>query len=224
VTRRNNIVYTCADAVQDNELFGKNNRLQLYLPMSTPKKRAKRTTGKNGAKPAPSKPAAKAAKSVRKGKPAKAGKPPEGIGTGRYRVISARLSRAYKKWVKEMYGKKKPKAPAGFRITEDDEGIWIYHPDTGETVAEPLPYTIQDGDVITCYDPDPASDPEPDIVEFEVEDTETGEIVVDYDCGGTNDSLEIDYSVLDVFEEDYDPASEVPYECNDSTGSFGING
>jgi hypothetical protein len=191
--------------------------------MSITTKRAQEGAAKNGAKPAPGKPAAKAPKPAPKGKPSKP--PTGGIGTGRYQVISSKLSPAYKKRVKKFTGKKKSKAPAGgFRFTEDDEGIWIYHPDTGETVAEPLPYEIQDGDVITCYDPDPASDPEPDIEEFEVEDTETGEIVVDYDCGGTDDSLEVDYSVLDVFEEDYDPASDVPYECNDSTGSFGING
>jgi hypothetical protein len=194
--------------------------------MSITKKRAKEGAAKNGVKPAPGKPAAKAIKPLPKGKPAG---PPTGIGTGRYRIISATVSRAYKKRAKELYGKRrkssKPKAPgAAFYFTDDDEGIWIFYPDTGETLAVPLPYTLQDGDVITCYDPDPASDPEPDIEEFEVEDTETNDIIVDYDCGGTDDSLEIDYSVLDVFEENYDPGSNDPYDCNDSTGSFGING
>lgn len=134
-----------------------------------------------------------------------------------------------------------------------DHGIWIYNPANGDisnpdntpwkSLIDPdtglvAPYQLEEGDVITCFDPNDPANPDPSIDSFEVQasDNETDPpdeddpIVIDYNCSDTQDILEVDWAVLDGFTENYNPetggagSEECPYTVEDETGSIGING
>jgi hypothetical protein len=107
-----------------------------------------------------------------------------------------------------------------------DNWIWI----NGVLTDVSPPVNLTEGDVISCYDP-AGSSTESVIDSFGIEctapqaDPDEPEII--YEDGG--DSFEIDLSILDSFEENYDPAAGTPeepaYTVEDPNGgSIGING
>lgn len=113
-------------------------------------------------------------------------------------------------------------------ITEPEDGtIWIdpaappNQPDPAPA-AEDIPYDLNVGDVILC---DPPQD-EP-VESFEIETTQ-GDTVVEYDSGSADpddENLEVDLTILDSFEENYDTTTtDPPYTIDDGSGSIGING
>ena len=105
-----------------------------------------------------------------------------------------------------------------------DNHIWI----NGVLTNVSTPVTLTDGSQISCYDPN-GSGTESVITNFEIESTapeaDPNEPEIDYD----EDGFEIDLSILDSFEENYDPNAGTPgepdYTIEDPNGgSIGING
>jgi hypothetical protein len=121
--------------------------------------------------------------------------------------------------------------PTQFQITGcesdgsiPDDRIWI----NGVLTNVSSPVTLPDGADVSCYDP-AGSSTESVIVGFEIEctspqaDPNAPEMV--YDTEG----FEIDLSILESFEENYDPTAGTPeepaYTLEDPNGgSIGING
>ena len=109
-------------------------------------------------------------------------------------------------------------------IKINDNEIWILPQGATDPVLQTLPYDLQEGDTIWCYEPGSTST-EPAVEEFTVDtDPPSEEPVIEYDYN--NDELEIDMSVIDVCEEDYDPNATEPYEgvSDDPPIGIGING
>lgn len=113
------------------------------------------------------------------------------------------------------------------------DSIWVYNEYTDTTTFyengsdNELPCELQDGDIITCYDPgDTTEAEEPDVVGFEVyqvpEPEEDDEPVIDYNFD--DDELEVDLSVVDAFAENYDTTADPPYTGETNDGSIGIDG
>lgn len=105
-----------------------------------------------------------------------------------------------------------------------DDHIWI------NGVLEPLPYTLNNGDQVSCYDPGGPVTDEPVITSFEIESTDPTADPNEPEFEYSNDGFEIDLTILELFEENYDPETggaqnEQPYEIEDPNGgSIGING
>ncbi len=109
-----------------------------------------------------------------------------------------------------------------------DDQIWI------DGVLTPVPEDLEDGNDLSCYDPNDAADSDPTVESFEIDSSDSegsGDPVVDYDW--SEDTLEVDMSVLEEFEELYDPdlggpgedPEDYPYNVEDSSGgSIGIDG
>jgi hypothetical protein len=109
-----------------------------------------------------------------------------------------------------------------------DDHIWINR----QLMDVSDGYVLQNGDVIHCYDP-AGSNTDSVITDFEIECTGSNDnpSEPEFVYEDTGDGFEIDLSILESFEENYDPAAsgDTPdtsgYSVEDTAGgSIGING
>ena len=119
--------------------------------------------------------------------------------------------------------------------TDTYSGESYTDPSTGTDPALSSNDPIDDGYILdpteaTQAAPNPA-DPIEEFHVDEVDDqgnTTTADVVV-YDTSDGSDSIEVDMTVVEVFEETYDEvlvhdSYECPYACGDDDGTFGIDG
>lgn len=136
-----------------------------------------------------------------------------------------KIKKIEQKW---LGGINKPRAEA-----ETEDSVWVYNEFDDTTDLEDVstePYQMEDGDIILANEPLPdGSIVEEVVVSAYIEgengqpDVEVAEVMT-YDSSNADESVEVDMSYFESFEEYYDENDDQVYESSDCGTSIGIRG